>query len=146
MIYQFHFKFLLSVMSYSYFLFLYGAGFPLGGNYMMYWPVTWPSVCRLPIIQGGCHKFIPAIAALMSLPMWKCPDMKGLCPNFSNCSFVNQNCRSKPKFKGSGHYSFTTEFFVNLNSVWYEVKDFNFSFSVTPELNIFMTKVRFISM
>ncbi|WAQ95967.1 S23A2-like protein [Mya arenaria] len=29
---------------------------------------------RLPIIQGGCHKFIPAVTALMALPMWKCPD------------------------------------------------------------------------
>ncbi|CAG5117960.1 unnamed protein product [Candidula unifasciata] len=30
---------------------------------------------RLPILQGGCHKFLPAIAALMSLETWKCPDM-----------------------------------------------------------------------
>ncbi|XP_022342795.2 solute carrier family 23 member 2-like isoform X1 [Crassostrea virginica] len=30
---------------------------------------------RLPIIQGGCHKFLPAIAALMKLPMWECPDL-----------------------------------------------------------------------
>ncbi|XP_060599136.1 solute carrier family 23 member 1-like [Ruditapes philippinarum] len=30
---------------------------------------------RLPIIQGGCHKFIPAVAALMALPIWKCPDL-----------------------------------------------------------------------
>ena len=30
---------------------------------------------RLPIIQGGCHKFIPAVAALMALPMWKCPTL-----------------------------------------------------------------------
>lgn len=30
---------------------------------------------RLPIIQGGCHKFIPAIAALMALPIWQCPDL-----------------------------------------------------------------------
>ncbi|KAL5021137.1 hypothetical protein ScPMuIL_000292 [Solemya velum] len=29
---------------------------------------------RLPIIQGGCHKFIPAVAALMALEKWKCPD------------------------------------------------------------------------
>ncbi|KAK3085448.1 hypothetical protein FSP39_003460 [Pinctada imbricata] len=28
---------------------------------------------RLPIIQGGCHKFIPAITALMSIPQWRCP-------------------------------------------------------------------------
>ncbi|XP_063422626.1 solute carrier family 23 member 1-like [Mytilus trossulus] len=28
---------------------------------------------RLPIIQGGCHKFIPAITALMALDKWKCP-------------------------------------------------------------------------
>ncbi|XP_025084497.1 solute carrier family 23 member 1-like [Pomacea canaliculata] len=33
---------------------------------------------RLPIIQGGCHTFIPAIAALLSLQMWKCPDMEAL--------------------------------------------------------------------
>ncbi|XP_048746232.2 solute carrier family 23 member 2-like isoform X2 [Ostrea edulis] len=31
---------------------------------------------RLPIIQGGCHKFLPAISALMSLPMWKCPEIQ----------------------------------------------------------------------
>lgn len=30
---------------------------------------------RLPIIQGGCHKFIPAITALMALDKWKCPDL-----------------------------------------------------------------------
>ncbi|XP_069120624.1 solute carrier family 23 member 1-like [Argopecten irradians] len=30
---------------------------------------------RLPIIQGGCHKFIPAITALMALEKWKCPDI-----------------------------------------------------------------------
>ncbi|XP_064643985.1 solute carrier family 23 member 1-like [Lineus longissimus] len=30
---------------------------------------------RLPIIQGGCHKFIPAVVALMSLQKWRCPDM-----------------------------------------------------------------------
>ncbi|XP_071100850.1 solute carrier family 23 member 1-like [Haliotis cracherodii] len=30
---------------------------------------------RLPIIQGGCHKFLPAIAALMALERWKCPDL-----------------------------------------------------------------------
>ncbi|OWF49908.1 solute carrier family 23 member 1-like [Mizuhopecten yessoensis] len=29
---------------------------------------------RLPIIQGGCHKFIPAITALLALEKWKCPD------------------------------------------------------------------------
>ena len=29
---------------------------------------------RLPIIQGGCHKFLPAITALMALDKWKCPD------------------------------------------------------------------------
>nr|KAG5698738.1 hypothetical protein BaRGS_008512 [Batillaria attramentaria] len=28
---------------------------------------------RLPIIQGGCHKFIPAITALMALEKWRCP-------------------------------------------------------------------------
>ncbi|XP_046380010.2 solute carrier family 23 member 1-like [Haliotis rufescens] len=30
---------------------------------------------RLPIIQGGCHKFLPAIAALMALERWQCPDL-----------------------------------------------------------------------
>ena len=30
---------------------------------------------RLPIIQGGCHKFLPAITALMALDKWKCPDI-----------------------------------------------------------------------
>ncbi|KAH3861942.1 solute carrier family 23 member 1-like isoform X2 [Dreissena polymorpha] len=33
---------------------------------------------RLPIIQGGCHKFIPAVIALMSMPMWKCPDAESV--------------------------------------------------------------------
>ncbi|XP_005093309.1 solute carrier family 23 member 1 [Aplysia californica] len=30
---------------------------------------------RLSILQGGCHKFLPAIGALMSVDIWKCPDM-----------------------------------------------------------------------
>ncbi|XP_060081994.1 solute carrier family 23 member 1-like [Ylistrum balloti] len=30
---------------------------------------------RLPIIQGGCHKFIPAITALLTIERWKCPDL-----------------------------------------------------------------------
>ncbi|XP_062596493.1 solute carrier family 23 member 1-like isoform X2 [Saccostrea cucullata] len=31
---------------------------------------------RLPLIQGGCHKFLPAISALMSIPIWKCPEIQ----------------------------------------------------------------------
>ena len=45
--------------------------------------------CRLPIIQGGCHKFIPAVAALMALPMWKCPDMTSTSAILSNGSGTN---------------------------------------------------------
>ncbi|XP_033731827.1 solute carrier family 23 member 1-like [Pecten maximus] len=30
---------------------------------------------RLPIIQGGCHKFIPAITALLAIEKWRCPDI-----------------------------------------------------------------------
>ncbi|XP_076437316.1 solute carrier family 23 member 1-like [Babylonia areolata] len=42
---------------------------------------------RLPIIQGGCHKFIPAITALMALDMWKCPaDMGPLVEAYKNGS------------------------------------------------------------
>ena len=29
---------------------------------------------RLPMIQGGSHKFLPAVTALMALDKWKCPD------------------------------------------------------------------------
>lgn len=46
---------------------------------------------RLPIIQGGCHKFIPAIAALMSLPMWKCPDMKVTAANLNSTNGSSNN-------------------------------------------------------
>ncbi|XP_045214461.2 solute carrier family 23 member 2-like isoform X2 [Mercenaria mercenaria] len=48
---------------------------------------------RLPIIQGGCHKFIPAVAALMALPIWKCPDLSpvesmGVTGNGSEANFT----------------------------------------------------------
>lgn len=43
---------------------------------------------RLPILQGGCHKFIPAVAALMALPMWRCPDVAHI-TTFVNDSMGN---------------------------------------------------------
>ncbi|KAL8609049.1 hypothetical protein ACOMHN_059862 [Nucella lapillus] len=40
---------------------------------------------RLPIIQGGCGKFIPAVTALMALEKWTCPtDMGSLAEAYHN--------------------------------------------------------------
>lgn len=46
---------------------------------------------RLPIIQGGCHKFIPAVAALMALPVWRCPKSLDSLSSHDNNSVFTSN-------------------------------------------------------
>ncbi|XP_076472992.1 solute carrier family 23 member 1-like [Babylonia areolata] len=45
---------------------------------------------RLPIVQGGCGKFIPAVTALMAIDIWKCPEnMDSLVQAYYNGSTEN---------------------------------------------------------
>ncbi|XP_074640427.1 solute carrier family 23 member 2-like [Tubulanus polymorphus] len=44
---------------------------------------------RVPILQGGCHKFVPAIVALMSLEKWSCPVVNVVNSETLNSTILN---------------------------------------------------------
>ncbi|XP_061189683.1 solute carrier family 23 member 1-like isoform X2 [Saccostrea echinata] len=53
---------------------------------------------RLPLIQGGCHKFLPAIAALMSIPIWKCPEIQASSSGNLTVTNSSSNVTSSPVY------------------------------------------------